>query len=138
MAELNETVATLRFFGDELDPDELTRLLRSAPTKGAKKGGVWCTGNGTEKIAKSGFWRLDTADRSPGDLDTQIAELFKNLSPDLSVWADLSQRYKADIFCGLFLKYTNEGISLQPSTLAAVGSRGLIFSFDIYSPTSDD
>ncbi len=79
MAQLNETVATLRFFGDKLDPDELTRLLGSAPTKGAKKGGVWHTRNGTEKIAKSGFWRLETADRSPGDLDTQIAELFKNL-----------------------------------------------------------
>lgn len=138
MGKLNETVASLRFFGDELDPDVLTRRLGSAPTKGAKKGGVWHTKNGTEKIAKSGLWILNCVARSPGDLDAQVAELFANLSTDLSVWADLSDRYEADLFCGLFLEDTNEGISLQPSTLKAVGERGLILDLNIYSASIED
>lgn len=138
MGKLNKTVATLRFFGDELDPDELTRLLGSVPTTGVRKGGVWLTTNGTEKIAKSGSWRLESTDQSPGDLDTQVAELLGNLTSDVTVWTDLSERYRADIFCGLFMEDSNEGISLKPSTLTAVGERGLILDLDIYSAPIED
>jgi hypothetical protein len=37
-------------------------------------------------------------------------------------------------FCGLFLDEMNEGISLSPDTLAAIGSRGLSSGLDIYGP----
>ena len=38
MARLSESAASLRFFGDNLDPEKLTRLLGSEPSIGRRKG----------------------------------------------------------------------------------------------------
>lgn len=38
MAVLSGSAASLRFFGDTLDPDELTRPLGCQPTKSERKG----------------------------------------------------------------------------------------------------
>ncbi len=134
MSELHETAVSLRFFGDDLDPDEVTPLLGAPPTVGVRKRGVWLTELGWEKVARTGSWRLEVARRSPGDLDGQIAELLAPLTSDMSVWKELVARFKADIFCALFLQEENEGVTLTPTTLVAVGSRGLLLDFDIYSP----
>ena len=138
MTELHKTVATLRFFGEDLDPEEITQLLGANPTVGAKKGGTWLTELGAEKVAHKGQWRLTVERRSPGDLDGQVAELFDTLTTDLDIWKDLSARFQADVFCGLFMSEFNEGISLSPDTLVAVGSRGLSFDMDIYGPNGED
>lgn len=132
MGELSKTAATLRFFGDDLDPGEITSALGQSPTVGVPKGGVWLTFGGVERRAKTGSWRRTTERREPGDLDGHIAELLDPLTQDLDVWRSLTKRFQADIFCGLFLSSGNEGVSLLPSTLAAVGSRGLILDLDIY------
>lgn len=133
MAALSKTVATLRFFGDDLRPDEITARLGRSPSASETKGDEWKRPNGSIRIAKWGSWRLKADDREPGDLDAQIAELLSGLSDDLTVWADLTTRFRADVFCGLFLDEGNEGISLSPQTLALLGSRNLTIGLDIYS-----
>lgn len=133
MATVSRTVATLRFFGDDLQPDEITSLLGRAPSKSETKGDEWQRPNGTIRVANRGSWRLSAADREPGNLDAQIAELFSGLSVDLTVWADLTTRFRGDVFCGLFLDEGNEGISLAPKTLALLGARNLEIGLDIYS-----
>lgn len=134
MGELHKTAASLRFFGDDLDPEELTRRLGRAPTVGVRKGGIWLTSRGAEKTAHRGQWRVTVERRSPGDLDGQVAELLSPLSTDLAVWNDLTSRFKADVFCGLFLNEFNEGLSLSLETLKALGLRGLSLDLDIYGP----
>ena len=56
------------------------------------------------------------------------------MSQDMDAWRDVSARYRANIFCGLFLASWNDGMSLRPETLAALGARGLILDLDIYTP----
>ncbi len=133
MGTVSRTVATLRFFGDDLLPDEITSRLGSAPSKSEVKGDEWLRPNGTIRIANRGSWRLNATDREPGNLDAQVAELFSGLSDDLMVWADLTTRFRGDVFCGLFLEEGNEGISLSPQTLALLGARNLELDLDIYS-----
>ena len=133
MTALSKTVATLRFVGDDLWPDEITARLGRAPSKSETKGDEWKRPNGSIRIAKSGSWRLEADDREPGNLDAQVAELLSVLTDDLTVWADLTSRFRADIFCGLFLDEGNEGISLAPQTLAMLGARNLTIGLDIYS-----
>ena len=133
MGTVSRTVATLRFFGDDLLPDEITSRLGRAPSKSETKGDEWKRPNGTIRIARWGSWRLEAADREPGNLDSQVAELLSELSDDLTVWADLTTRFRADVFCGLFLDEGNEGISLAPQTLAMLGARNLKVGLDIYS-----
>lgn len=138
MAKIYETTMTLRFFGDDLDPDEITARLAYPPTVGAKKGGVWITKGGIEKVARTGVWRLKVKDRKPGDLNGQIAELLMLLSDDLSVWGDLTARFEADLFCGIFMIEGNEGTSMSAKTMTNLGSRNLRLEFDIYDPTLPD
>ena len=50
----------------------------------------------------------------------------------MAVWERLTNSFKADIFCGLFLESMNEGLEISPQTLLAVGQRNLTLGFDIY------
>jgi hypothetical protein len=132
MATLSKSAASLSFFGDDLDPDEITRLLGKQPKVGVRKGGTWLTASGAEKIARIGSWRLSVDRREPGDLNGQIVELLEGLNDDLTAWRDLSARFGGRIFCGLFLDNWNEGLTLPASTLALLADRGLKLDLDIY------
>lgn len=129
MGAVAETSVCLRFFGEDLDPDELTRLLGADPTKSRRPGDP----HRAPSRVKVGAWLLDVGRRRSGDLDLQIAELLSRVTSDLEVWRDLNARYPGDLFCGLFLEESNEGISLKPQTSLAIGQRGLVIGFDIYS-----
>jgi hypothetical protein len=137
MGSISRTVATLRFFGDDLQPDEITEALCRPPTESTVKGAEWTTPSGRHRVANKGSWRLCAQDREPGDLDGQIEELLSGLTEDLSIWADLAERFRADVFCGLFLDDFNEGISLSPRTLELLGSRHLLLDLDIDSSSDE-
>lgn len=138
MAVLSGSAASLRFFGDDLDPDELTKLLGSPPTKSERKGEeIVGKVSGQKRTARSGGWRLRAERREPGDIDTQISEILDQLTNDTGVWQDLTTRFRADIFCGLFLKDGNEGISLSNETLERLAVRGLTIDFDIYDSSDE-
>jgi hypothetical protein len=56
--------ATLRFVGDDLDPDEISRVLEERPTKAHRKGERFAPGpRSPEVIGKTGIWYLSTRRR---------------------------------------------------------------------------
>jgi hypothetical protein len=132
MSALHESAASIGFYGDDLEPERITASLGAKPTVGVRKGGVWLTGNGAERVAHTGSWRI-VADRcEPADLDGQINDLLDKLSDDLPSWRSFAEEYRGRVFCGLFLASANEGITLRPDTLVRVGERGLLIDLDIY------
>jgi len=132
MPVLHHSLVTLRFFGDELNPDEITALLGASPTAAHHKG-QQLTGSqpGAVRIARTGSWRLNAARREPEDLEAQIFEILDQLTSDLAVWQALA-RFRPDLFCGLFMGSSNDGVSLSPRTLLALGERGIELGLDIY------
>jgi hypothetical protein len=132
MAQLSKSSATLRISGDDLVPDEVTRLLGTSPTHAQSKGEPIFTNQGTSRIAKLGMWRLNATVRKPGDLDGQIQEILGQMTTDLSVWTDLHDRYEMDLFCGLIMDSSNEGIIISPVSLRELGSCGIELGLDIY------
>lgn len=132
MGSLHRSVALLGFHGDDLDPAEITAHLGAEPTIAASKGGCWLTSSAGGKVAATGAWRLEANDGARANLDDQIAGLFAPLSGDVAIWRALVARYRGRIFCGLFLASGNEGVTLQPATLAMIGQRGLVLDLDIY------
>ena len=132
MTELSRSSVSLRFFGEHLDPDVLTKSLGRDPTVGAKTGQSWTTALGAVKIARRGTWRLKTSDCVPADLDGQIMNLLSSLTTDLDVWREFTALYDVDLFCGLFLATENEGIALAAETLQEIANRNLKIDFDIY------
>lgn len=135
MAYLSRSRATLRIAGDDLDPEEISRQLGCKPTTAQRKGQAMVGRNtGQARIAQFGMWRLQAAPREPEDIDGQISEILGQLSDDLEVWRTIGQRYKVDLFCGLFMKTGNEGLSLSPGSLHALAVRQIEIGFDIYGP----
>ena len=133
MAELYRSRASLRFFGDDLEPAEITRLLCCIPTSSQKKGEIIRhRTDGGKHVAPYGKWLLEEDECCPGDLDGQIQRLLARVSANLSVWRDLVSRFRTDLFCGIFVQQFNEGVSLSPAVLAALGNRGIEIDFDIY------
>jgi hypothetical protein len=122
--------------GDELIPTDITNLMGCEPTRSYKKGDIKIGKvTGTERIKKSGMWLLEATIAEPENIDGQIEEILSKLTQDFSIWQTLSKKFTIDIFCGLFMEESNEGLSLSPKTLSALGDRGIEIGFDIYSPS---
>ena len=139
MAQLQKSVVTLRIYSDDLVPQQITELLGVSPTH-AKSKGEKTVGSktGKEYIAKSGIWRICASDREPGDLDGQIREILSQVTADRSVWQSITTKYRVNLFCGLFMNETNDGVAISPQSLAALGERGIELWFDIYAPLDDE
>lgn len=137
MAHLARSVASLRIFGDDLIPEEVTNLLGCAPTNSYPKGFVQVMRSGRELVRKTGGWFLDASPAEPENLDGQVTELLSQLTSDMSIWSGLAQRFTLDLFCGWFMGGSNEGVSVAPNTLRALGERGIELSLDIYGPDDE-
>ena len=138
MAILHRSAASLRIGGgDDLIPDELSKLLGASPTRSHRKGEVRQLPNGNSHAWHKGLWSLHATDRTPEDVDGQIAETLDQLTDDLDVWNLLGQRFEIDLFCGWFMKETNEGVGISPKTMAALAARGIELAMDIYAPRND-
>lgn len=137
MGQLKRSVATLRIIGDDLDPAEISRWLGVSPTFSQKKGEL-IVGRRTKRVATIGIWSLRATELEPADVDAQIKEILDRLPADLSVWQYITGEYRIDLFCGWFLGNYNEGISISPESMIALGSRGILLDMDIYSSPEED
>lgn len=138
MSGFEGSTATLRFFGDHLDPEDITARLACPPTRCASKGDVRVGRvTGQERTAKTGSWLLSAQEQKPAKLEQQITEIFARLTTDLEVWRVLTETYQSDVFCGLFMSTGNDGINLSPATLLALGTRGLEVCLDVYDHSRD-
>ena len=138
MAQISESTASLRISGDDLDPAVITMLLGCEPTQ-AQKQGQQIVGRKSGHVhrARTGMWRLEATRCTPEDLNTQIREILSRVSSDLTVWHDLASKYRMEIFVGLFLNESNEGMFIDTEAVKALGDRGIEISLDIYGPTNE-
>jgi Domain of unknown function (DUF4279) len=134
MAAVEHSEASLRFWGDDLDPDEISQILGVRPTAAGTKGSVRKTlRSGKQVIAKSGYWHHEAKSESPADLDKQLFELIGAFKADKRTLRGLVKRYHGNLFTGLFLKLSNGGIHISAKTLTVLGSLGFSLDVDIYS-----
>jgi Domain of unknown function (DUF4279) len=130
--EEDEFCIQLRFSGEALEPDEITRLLGLPPTGAHRKGDTVSLPNPSNSYtAKEGYWAIST-ERSTRDIEEQLTDLFAQLTPDLDVWGSLTKRYKAYLFCGVFLSWFGHGFSMSSTLHRALSERNLLITFDIY------
>jgi Domain of unknown function (DUF4279) len=133
---VDECSVTLRFFGEDLDPDEVTRVLGILPTVSYRKGDIF-RGKTYDRIYTTGSWRL-RGERSDVYLEDQINTLLDRLPFNLEVWQNLTRRFQSDLFCGLWLKRWNRGLDFTSKTMQRIGERGLALSLDIYADDEED
>jgi len=133
MDALNRSSATIRIFGDSLDPDEISRILGCKPTEAHVKGQI----RYKSTVYKTGGWLLEATAQEPCDLDRQVAELFSRVKKDVAAWAGLSQEYEIDLCCGIFMEETSEDIAISADTMKLLSERGIKLEICIYAPTPD-
>jgi len=136
MAQLHQSVATLRIQGDSLKPDEISSILGCTPTESYVKGQIKPSKR-KPIVRKTGAWHLTAADQEPENLDAQVAEIFTRVNSDLAVWAVLSSKYKLQLFCGFFMEVSGEDLEVTPETLKVLADRGIKLYICIYAPTND-
>ena len=134
MGPVGRTRVSLRFGGDDLDPDTLTTRLDCLPTRARRAGETLPSGH----VVRRGSWHLQSELLVPGNLDAQIINLLALPTSDLAIWNELSRRYRGNLFCGLFLTEGNQGLDFEPETLTAIGARGLVLDLDIYGAEMPD
>jgi hypothetical protein len=133
MGVLRKSMASLRIVGDDLDPNEITRLLCCHPTDSQSKGDERTSSEaGRTRVAAFGRWSLAAPEQEPGNLDSQISWIFAATTSNLDVWRAIAARYKLDLFCGLFMNLWNDGASISADSLLALGSRHVQLDLDIY------
>jgi hypothetical protein len=137
MAEIHHSEATLRIFGDDLQPADISRLLNCEPTSAEVKGDVIRYASGRERTVRCGRWSLSARRAEPADLDGQIKWLMSRVTSDLDRWQDLTSRYDVDVFCGLFMQTGNDGLGISPQAMLSLGARGIELVLDIYSPVEE-
>ena len=139
MAQVQKSSVILRISGDDLLPHEITKLLGTQPTAAVTKGDkIVGHKTGHVRIAKMGMWSLKAKDRKPEDMEGQVQELLGQVTSDLTIWKSIGEKYQIDLFCGIFLGGSNEGLTLSAACLAALGERGIEMGLDIYSGHDED
>ena len=128
---VDRACVSLRFFGDSLDPQELTRLLGCQPSSSRRKGDV-IPDERYHRVASTGNWLLNGELPKKTEINTQIVTLLAAVTSDLEVWRRLTKEFAADVFCGVFLDDCNRGFFLSTSAIQMLSERGIEINFDIY------
>ncbi|MGV1804126.1 DUF4279 domain-containing protein [Agrobacterium vitis] len=124
---------SLRIAGDDLDPDEVTRLLGVAPRLAYRKGDQWKNPKGNPLIGRTGFWTFHVDDFETDDFEEAIFDLLSRIPVTPDVFQMLARRFKVELFCGLFLDDYNAGLGLSPAVMKLLAQRDISLDFDIYS-----
>ncbi|MEP6903756.1 MAG: DUF4279 domain-containing protein [Actinomycetota bacterium] len=127
----------MRFFGDDLEPDELTQLLNCQPTEAYKKGHIVTT-TVRPRTVKTGMWFLTVEKNSNQTLEEQIFELLEKLPKDLKIWEELSKRFESSVYCGAWLKNWNRDVWFSSDLFRQLADRHLSIGLAIYCDCEED
>jgi hypothetical protein len=122
------TVGLCVYGGDDLDPDEITRLLGVAPTHAHRKGEP---ARPRCPPASIGGWFLseEWASENPEELTRRLLD---RLPADPVCWAELGSRFRVEVSYGISLEAWNRGFTLSAATVARLAALGAEVGFDIY------
>lgn len=135
MAETASIRAAITIIGDELDPDEITRLVECAPSRSRHRGDR--VGSRSSSTHRHGLWSL-TTDGSVDEarpLHGHVAWLMERTTANTDVWRELASRYTCRVFVGWFMDQENEGVILPPELLGEMAARHPRLQLDVYAMT---
>ncbi len=75
---------------------------------------------------------------APTGPDDLLRELLAPLPRSARIWSELTSRFKARIFLGIYMSDVNRGFTLSPEVISEVAALGLDLDFDIYANGEDD
>ena len=128
----------LRVMDEQMDPDEVTRLLGLTPTTIQHAGER--RGANTERVHKVSGWFLSTEDLLTSlDARHHLDWLLERIGNKAEEFAALRGRgYLVDACCRWDSSSGHGGPTLSPTQMLAFGRLGIELWFDIYFDAPDD
>jgi len=127
----NRAFFILEIFGDDLDPDAISRELGVAPTKAYRKGDERPKGS---QFYRTGGWIIDSGELQLGDEDVgdkKFQDWLALLPGDASKWKSL-QRYEPQVRLVLYTDQMNAEFRVRPLAANELSKRGLTLTIDPY------
>lgn len=135
---VDELRISLAIYGEDLDPDEVTRLLCCAPTASHRRGDVRFSKKiGSSTVAKRGVWLLSVEGTAPQTADELTAAIFERISLDDQVWSALAARFDIQMRYGVFVNAWNRGLDLNSDLVQKLAIIRASLVFDIYAEVDD-
>jgi hypothetical protein len=124
---------SLSISAEDLDPDEITRLLGIQPTKAWRKGVPQFGREG--RVPTFGAWStsLRRDETTEWDVEAAISLVLDRIHVRGEVWNQVVSNAKARIFVGLTLDTYNRGFGFAPSLLRRIAELEIQLDFDIYA-----
>lgn len=126
---VDESRLSLGVHGDDLDPDEISRLLGCAPTSSHRRGDARRSGPPWAK----GGWLLSVEAKSPAGPDELVHLLLARLPTEHAVWTDLRRRFHVQLSFGIFTERWNRGFDLTADAVRRINVLGAGVGFDLYA-----
>ena len=125
------TWATLRIWGDDLDPATISTHLALTPSRAFKRGDI----RGQHGVWRHGCWGLTSEDQVfSTDLALHIAWVLDKLEPVQLQLQALREDpgISADVFCFWASATGNGGPVFSPTLLGRLAALNLVLGLDIY------
>ena len=131
----DKTYATLHIFRDNLDPKELTNLLRLEPTHCQRKGDPYPTKNNPDKKYVIGGWFLSSEGKvDSNDSQKYLRWVLDQIAPQSTAFLRLHQEgYRIEISCYWSSRNGHGGPTLSPGIMAELSRLGIELWFDVYA-----
>lgn len=125
---------TLAIHGEDLEPDEISRLLGCAPTSSHRRGEPRRLGPSWPK----GAWLLSVEGEAPLGPEDLVQLLLSRLPENDDFWSQLRCRFRVQLMFGIFTKRWNRGFELSAETIQRIHRLGAGVGIDIYANGEDD
>ena len=128
------TRASLRIFGEDLVPDEISSRLDLRPTQTHLRGQ-----RKSERVSlawKDSMWLLQSPLGTEEDLPRHLEWLLGKLEPKAGIVNEISAKFKMDFFCGFSSDNGQGGFTLSTELLRRLADIGIPITLDLYPPES--
>lgn len=126
----DECGVCLAIYGEDLIPDEITKLLGCRPTdfhvKGEKKGP-------RSPGFHAGAWFLKVRGEPPNTIDVLTRRLLMMLPSDPDIWISLSERFGIQMRYGIHMSGWNKGAGLPRDLVERIAGLHADVELDIYA-----
>lgn len=130
------TRASLRIFGENLVPDDISSSLNLAPTQTHLRGQ-----RKSEKVPlvwKHSMWLLQSPLGTNEELPRHLEWLLGELEPRATTLKELSTQFKVDLFCGFSSENGQGGFTLSAELLCRLANLGIPIALDLYPPQAGE
>ena len=128
---IDDASASLNIYGENLEPEEITRMLGLSPTHSHRRG-ERRRPDGPQFSTGAWLHRVDS-DVAPDAPDRALGSLLDRLPSDRSLWIGITQRYEVRIFFRIGFEGWNKGFTLSAHNIQRTADLGVRLDFDLYA-----